>query len=948
MNLRSIRKLFARSPDTHRSVLFWHWPTALPPKTVEREMDEILANGIGGVLIDSPPSSHAADYLNEEWLTALSAATSRARKRHDSVWIYDDLASKNSPAKTKQQKLHPEHASSYLKYDTLRATNATLQQFILDPPYAVFIHEDEGYRQIDEAEWGTLADSNATLLCFHHRRSEIHLRYLHADAVRNYLDETYGPIQQKTKRFFGNTLGVILANNAELPSGRDILPWDDDLPDLFERAYGYPLISELPFLITERTESPTLTFQFWNLIADLFREGFSHTLQSWGEENRIPICGYFQMRGTWTEPVYETGPRMPLYALQMYPAIWLSDSKGHIDIVEQKQACSTQRQFDTRGVIGVYERPAHETTIEYLRGIAYEDLALGATYRTFDGVHNRARLDHTFVANFTPGDTAWPWMGTHHDRLARLTWLQGLGKSRCEVLLIHPESSIQATNPTDGKWQSLYSHLRSIAEGLLRNHIDFDFGSEYLLGLHAQASHDRIEIKDSSYSIVVMPPMINLRSQTYALLQDFTMSGGHLLSVGTVPYLLDGELKPEIAEFFEQYAVRLTNGIDLFEYSAISSIVKDWDAENASIPDTETGPRFLVTRREWENLEFIHISKTSGTNFSPLINFTVQTEGHIEFWNHIDGTMTPICPCTPDEPVVIEDTWQALEARTYVAIPEPMPEGFEPEAPLTIERTLEPQWTATREHGIPRMLDTCRFAGHAWGDIEDARNNLRERVNANPEGIIGHLQWILDDDTFDADLDHELVLIAPDNATLTLNHELLESIPAPAINLPGFTGFTLPTQPGTLQIEGKFRHAELLSAPIIIPKAKRDSESGEIDAIPVQLTPWNQQDLEGFAHTVTYQTEIQGYERFDDAPIYLECESLNSPAEVRINSQVVGHLIWQPYRLDIRPWWTAGPLDIEIEVAGTWANVFHPQKRLLSQGLDAPPKIVVHAHTSAD
>lgn len=943
MNLRSIRKLFARSPDTHRSVLFWHWPTALPPKTVEREIDNILANGIGGVLIDSPPSSHAADYLNDDWLTALAAATSRARKRHDSVWIFDDLASPNSPAKDLRRRRQPEHTSSYLQYETVTAGDDIIEYFRLDPPYAVFVTEESGQRQIDRDEWMTLAGTEETLLCFHHRRSGIHTRYLHAESVRDYLDQTYAPMRNKTKRFFGNTLGVILANNAELHSGSDILPWDEDLPEIFERAFGYPLLPELPNLVSHRSEAPTTCYHFWSLIADLFREGFSHTLQTWGEENKIPACGYFPRRGPRSEPVYETGPRMPLFALQTYPTVSIGGSVGRADILELKQAVSAQRQLETRGLIGVYERSEPGTTISDLHDDALHDIALGVTYRTIDGVYNLIRQDESFAPHITPGDTAWPWMHTHCDRLARLTWIQSLGRPRCEVLLLLPESSMQAVSRSNNRWRSLSQHLRAIADGMLEHQVDFDFGNETLLRLHGRAEHNRIVMKNTVYSVVVMPPMINMQTQTYALLQDFTMSGGRLLCVGTVPHLLDGEPSPKLESFFEHYAYRITNGVDLHDYEPVFNALKEWNAPIIRFPKHFDASHFIATRRELEGLHFFHITKTGGAARDIRIEFTVETEGHVEFWNHIDGSMTPVCPCSPEEPVVINGPWHFTEARTYVVLPEPMPEDFQPDLPTVIERTLEPEWTATRAHGIPTMLETCRFAGHAWGDVAHTQENLRERLATNPGGVIGHLQWLLPDHAFVDSLDHELVLIAPENVTIELNHAPLEKIKTPAITLPGYTGFTLPAEPGTLQIIGKFRHPEFLAAPIIIPKAPRDPETGDPNLIPVELTPWAEQGLDRFAHTVTYHTEIQGYERFDDAPILLDCEGLHSPAEFRVNGKIIGHRLWPSDRINLRPYWTSGPLILEIIVAGTWANVLHPDNTLRHQGLDTPPRILIHA-----
>lgn len=952
MNLRSIRKLFSRSPDTHRSVLFWHWPSAPDVKTVDSEIDTILEGGIGGVLIDSPPSSHAADYLDDDWITGLMAATSRARKRHDSVWIYDDLGSTQSPGKTKWLKKHPEHAASYLQFRQGILDDATREYLNRNEPFALFVREGMGYRSITVEALDGLPDSRTKLLFFHRHQSNIQYRFLRAASINAYLEDTYVPIQVQTKRFFGNTLGVILANNASLPAGLGMIPWDDDLAELFEQVHGYALIPMLPHLARLDGGSTSVRFHFWTMIEALFREGLTYTFQQWGEEHKIPSSGFFPGPTPLHLSIFMTGSRMPLYARQPFPAIAMGVNSSQFDYgdIEIKQAVSTQRQIGTRGVIGVYETPTEPLKIEEWRRLAYRHLALGVTYLTLDGSFARSGPNQSPLPHLMPGENGWPYAKEHFDRLARLSWIQSLGDSQCNVLMLLPNTSIQCTMTHDSfAAYSLSGHVWTFTRELLHHQIDFDYGDETLLGLHAHAEHDQMRVKDRSYSVVFMPPMTNLRSSTYALLQDFTMSGGRLLAIGTVPYLLDGEPNDELATFFDEYAVRVIQGVDLDDYSTVIEQLTAWDCRTvmATMSDHSTPTELLATRRIMDDLEFIHLTHVSHDGSDIVLEISTSVNGHVELWDHVSGAMTPVGACSAEEPFHVQDQWAALEARTYVFLPEPLSEdATKVSGSLTVERLLEPEWTATRLYGPPTALTECRFAGHPWGAIEEARHNLEERLSSNPKGVIGQLEWRITNCTPEDGFDLNITLLSPANQVVTFAEDILNQESDSDIGFPGFISYGLPKTEsieGVLCIEGRWKSPDEIGAPMITPIAAIDETTGHRVPISVAIQPWREAGLENFGHTVTYQTEIQGYERFDESPIFLEVEGLHSPAELRINDRVIDHIVWSPHRVDIRPVWTNGPLRIELEVAGSWMNVLHPDLAPIEQGLDGPPRIVIHA-----
>lgn len=961
MNLRSLRKLFAKSPKTHRSVLFWHWESAPSQEWIESHVNSTLATGIGGILIDAPPSSHVADYLDDAWLTSLMTATTRVGKQRGSVWIYDDLASTTSPAKQRRFGGSPDHAQQYLHCMELSLSRDTIDHLSEHPPEAVFRKSsDSGKYFLAEVD-DLSVDPTETVWCMFRKRDATHLRYLHAESVGRYLDESYGPIQHRTKRFFGNTLGVILANGAQLSTGEQVLPWDDDFAEVFEQVYGYDLRPHLLDLLPGGVDTSLRRFHYWTLVADLFKEGFAYTLKSWGEEHKVPCTGFFVSTRSLSEDVLTTGPRMPLYAQQLYPTVSLAPGESSDCVAESlvrlKQVSSVVHQMGTRGAIGIFRLPVTPLSVDEWHATTLRHLAMGVTYFALDGAHDtRGLAESTLLPQMSPMESACTFIAKYFDGLARLAWMYRRGQSSCEVLFLLPTSSIQAetkistANSTpSSKCEHLDAHLRKLSQSLSDHQIGFDFGDEELLGLHAHADHDAVVLNEQRYSVVLLPPMTAIRSSTYALLQDFAMSGGRLLVVGTVPHLLDGTPNTEFQQFFDQNATHVTDGVDLFDYNkAIDSLVQ-WDCRTvaATTASGEVPQGLIANRRIWEDAEILHLVHVHTERQTMEIQFTPEVTGHVEEWEYQSGSMTPICGCSTGEEFRVEGAWEPQEARTYLFLPESLEETTAVASCVEIERVVEPTWTGTRMDGNTVALRDCRFPGHAWSKLSSARTLLRERLESTPEGVIGALEWDIFVPMQELNCTRWTVtLICPEGGRVSCNGAALEVEKDPAMPHPGLETYLLPeyiSQSGRIVVEGKWHSADQIEVPILagdfslVNGVFTDAD----ETIPVGL--WSEIGLESYGGRVTYQARVEGDARSDDAPIILELDGLRSPAEVRVNGQVVDHVLWKPYRCDIRPFWDAERLNIEVEVAGSWYNALHPAESPIEQGLELEPLIRVYA-----
>jgi hypothetical protein len=91
-------------------------------------------------------------------------------------------------------------------------------------------------------------------------------------------------------------------------------------------------------------------------------------------------------------------------------------------------------------------------------------------------------------------------------------------------------------------------------------------------------------------------------------------------------------------------------------------------------------------------------------------------------------------------------------------------------------------------------------------------------------------------------------------------------------------------------------------------------------ATPFSLKPWTQTGLANFSGTAIYTKTFTVPENFRDKRIMLDLGRVSSVADVFVNGQHAGTLVWRPYQLDITKLIKPGENEIRILVTNTEAN----------------------------
>jgi hypothetical protein len=91
-------------------------------------------------------------------------------------------------------------------------------------------------------------------------------------------------------------------------------------------------------------------------------------------------------------------------------------------------------------------------------------------------------------------------------------------------------------------------------------------------------------------------------------------------------------------------------------------------------------------------------------------------------------------------------------------------------------------------------------------------------------------------------------------------------------------------------------------------------------ATPFSLQSWTQTGLANFSGTAIYTKTFSLPDSFRDKRVMLDLGRVSSVAEVFVNGERAGTLVWRPYRLDISKLIKPGENEIKIIVTNTEAN----------------------------
>jgi hypothetical protein len=803
------------------------------------------------------------------------------------------------------------------------------------------------------------------ILLFHTMELDGCLNYFDPDATRKFIDLTHEEYYRRFGEYFGTTIRHSFMDEAGLWPNFSELPWDLRMAGQFEAQYGYALSPHLPALFFETPGHEAVRFDFWSLVARRFKEGFGAVLHQWCEDHGILYTGHYVFEANLKEATRQLGSTMPLYEDQGLPGIDILGNDFYSRRLEQeayayyvvtiKQAASVSHQLGKPGLMSEsYGVGGHAMGIQEMQAATNFQTALGVTqlcqHASFYSIRGHRKLDCPPFVDWR--EPYWKFVRKHFDTIGRTGWLMSQGAHRCDVLLIHPASSMQATwrqwrvpeercsenylLDADAPDEMTDKHFCLLSVALLDAQIDYDYGDEELMAKHGEVRDGRFRIGVAGYSVVVLPPIVNILSSTLALLRSFAEQGGAIIAAGSAPCLVDGRSSDEAIEFINSHAVRICDGVDRFDYRWVVEELTDRGARtvlarNADGSDVEA---IKVQRRAWDDKETLYLANISREPVAASVAFTPRVTGTLELWDVNTGKTRPFAPCLAGRELVLDLQWADGEAKAFVVVPETL--EVNPEPNRRIAQRIAPEWHGRPENDNVLVLDECHLLEESGRSGRLSKAQAREHVREMIERAAGPVRvrteyWFDLREGAPVPADCSLVIETTEGMVIQFNGNPVSiesdvSYLDPSIRKLPVSGLA----PGrnTVVVEAEYATEKEYECPWLMGPfhvGLAGNPDFVVDPAPdfVPLGLWHETGLPFYAGTVTYTAEID-VDQPGGGRVILDLTGLEGSAEVRVNGTVVDHVLWPPHQCDITETVVEGLNTIEIEVANTLRNLLGP------------------------
>lgn len=516
-----------------RPAPFWSWNDKLQEGELRRQIREMADKGWGGYFMHSRVGL-VTGYLSEDWMNLVKACVDEAKATGTWAWLYDEDKWPSGFAGGEVPESDP---AFRVKWLVLRKAS--------EVPY-----EDEVLMEVIDHGIQYAICRRVSPLDSLWFNGTSYVDLMNPEAVRFFIQCTHERYKQAVGKHFGKEIPGIFTDEPAYtyPIREPFVPWSDHLPDYFRSLKGYDIAGKVDHLFFERGDYQRTRFDFYDSATRLFRDSFTKQDDEWCENNGLLMTGHFMAEDNLQSQTTWIGAAMPHYAYMHWPGI---DKLGrHIEqIATVKQLSSAVEQLGKeRAFCEVFGCIGQHSSFPERKWIADWEAVLGIGFvnHHLSLYSMRGERKRDYPANLFYQQPWWEDERGFADYVARLSRAATEGRRDVNILIIHPIASFWA------EYSPLHARVRNMPElaaydqpfqtlsrRLCEEKLDYHYGDEILIEENGSTVGDQFRIGQHSYGVVVVPPSLTLRANTWKLLQEFAESGGKLVFVRPTPSLSD-------------------------------------------------------------------------------------------------------------------------------------------------------------------------------------------------------------------------------------------------------------------------------------------------------------------------------------------------------------------------------------------------------------------------
>lgn len=294
----AVRRLFADPPREYATAPLWVWNDDLTEAQIRDTLRDLAGQRVKQVFVHPRPGL-MTPYLSADWFRLWRVALDEAERLDMNVWIYDENSYPSGFAGGWVPELMPESRGLGLELKTTEAPPGWTTNTV-----AVFRVEGERVEEISEAIKAGAAPAAgaaggryvaATIRRagdspWHGNRCYVNL--LTRGVTEKFIEVTFEAYKRELGSHFGRRIPGIFTDEPNIrPAGG--FPWCADLPEEFEKRWGYSLLKSLPSLELEVGEWRRVRHNYFATLNDLFIERWAKPCYEWCTKNRLEFTGHY-------------------------------------------------------------------------------------------------------------------------------------------------------------------------------------------------------------------------------------------------------------------------------------------------------------------------------------------------------------------------------------------------------------------------------------------------------------------------------------------------------------------------------------------------------------------------------------------------------------------------------------------------------------------------------
>ncbi len=546
----AVKALFANPPREYSTGPLWVWNDMLTEQQVRDTMRDLAGQQVKQVFVHPRPGL-MTPYLDKEWFRLWKVALKEAGRLDMNCWIYDENSYPSGFAGGWVPELMPESRGRGLHLRVLPKAPAwgtnTFAVFSLDADKFTDVTSAARSSNLPPKGRYLVADiQRAPNRGWHGDRCYVDLLY--PGVTEKFLDVTLEAYRREVGSQFGKRIPGSFTDEPEIrPAGG--LPWTEDLPQQFQKRWGYSLTENLPCLNQEVGNWRKVRHNYFHLLNTLFIERWAKPYYEYCAKNHLAFTGHY-----WDHEWPRCGAvpdNMAMAAWQQLPGIdclmnqYREDTHaqfGNVRMVRELGSVANQLGLK-RTLCEIYGAGGWDLRFEDMKRIGDWLGVLGVnlfdehlSYVTLRGARKR---DHPQSFSYHE-----PWWEAYHvnaSYLTRVSCALSQGEQINRVLVLEPTTTAWMYQGNEAKLKEVGDAFFNILMALEAAQVEYDIGDEDIIARHGSVKGAGLVVGQRRYATLVLPPSTeNLDGATLKLVEGFLKNGGTVLCCGEPPTRVDG------------------------------------------------------------------------------------------------------------------------------------------------------------------------------------------------------------------------------------------------------------------------------------------------------------------------------------------------------------------------------------------------------------------------